>query len=563
MRTDSSLLTTLLASLSLVVMQVPPSAADQVRPAKNVIFLLSDGTGPEAWPLLRWVEGKPLAVDSILTGAIRTYGADSIITDSAPGATAYATAVKGSDKGIAVTPWHVTIDGTYSGAGYVPIATVIEGARLSGRATGVVATSSIQHATPAAFTAHWPDRGDYAEIAEQQVYQGIDVVLGGGSIYLLPKGVEGGERKDGEDLRTVIACQVPDAQCDGCGRYAYVTTATELAGVQSGRVWGAFAKDAMRYEIDRTRFAPDEPSLADMTAKALSLLSTSTKGAEKGLFLFVEGSQVDWAAHDNDPAGVVSDLGAFDDAVAVALEFAKRQPDTLVIAVADHGTGGLSIGTVEDERYSQTDDDSVTAPLRRVRTSAKGLNELLQGEASRERIKQVIAAEWGIYDLSECELDLLFAKVAIRAPTVPITTRLLSRRARLGWTTVNHTGADVFLFAYGPGRPTGLVENVAIGKHMAETMGFELENVTKRLFVDGQAAFGALGYETAVERASPANPVFVVTKGAARAEMPISKNILRLGGQLTELEGLVVLAPRTGRVYVPGQAVELVNQRLK
>lgn len=170
----------LIVMTALVVNAVPVLA--KPAKAKNVIFLLTDGTGPEAWPLARWVKGGPLAVDEILTGAIRTYGADSVITDSAPGGSAYATGYKGSDKGIAVAPWSITIEAAKADPAmkFVPLATVLEGAKLTGRATGVIATSNVQHATPAAFSSHWHDRNNYNEIGEQQVYQGIDVVLSGG-----------------------------------------------------------------------------------------------------------------------------------------------------------------------------------------------------------------------------------------------------------------------------------------------------------------------------------------------------------------------------------------------
>ena len=188
----------------LLAAAVPVTAGPSL--ARNVIFLLTDGTGPEVWPLARWVKGAPLAVDPILSGAVRTYGADSVITDSAPGATAFATGVKGSDKGIAVAPWNITIEAVKADPArqYRPLATLLEGARLTGRATGVIATSNVQHATPAAFSSHWHDRANYNEIAEQQVYQGIDVVLGGGAQYLLPKAVNGGKREDQEDLIEVI-----------------------------------------------------------------------------------------------------------------------------------------------------------------------------------------------------------------------------------------------------------------------------------------------------------------------------------------------------------------------
>ena len=206
-------------------------------------------------------------MDEILTGAIRTYGADSVITDSAPGATAYATGFKGSDKGISVGPWSVTLDAVKADPAmkYVPLATLLEGAKLTGRATGVIATSNVQHATPAAFTSHWHDRGNYLEIGEQQVYNGVDVVLSGGGQYLLPKEAKGGKREDKENLVDVI-------QSKG---YAYVTTKDAMDSIRSGRIWGAFAPDAMAYDMDRADLAKTEPALAEMTTKAIELLSTA------------------------------------------------------------------------------------------------------------------------------------------------------------------------------------------------------------------------------------------------------------------------------------------------
>jgi len=500
--------------------------------AKNVIFLLTDGTGPEAWPLARWVKGAPLVVDEILTGAIRTYGADSIITDSAPGATAYATGAKGSDKGISVGPWSITIEAVQADPAkrYIPLATILEGAKLTGRATGVIATSNVQHATPAAFTSHWHDRANYNEIAEQQTYQGLDVVLSGGAQYLLPKELKGGKRADKENLVKIIESK----------GYAYVTTGDALASIGSGKVWGAFAPDAMAYDMDRADLAKTEPSLEAMTSKAIELLATSPKGRKAGFFLFVEGSKVDWAAHANDPAGVVSDLFAFDKAVGSALAFAKK-----------------------DKNYSFTDDDSVVGPMRKVKKSAEGLDRLLQGEPVPERIKVVMASEWGISDLSEPELKAVVDLVTARKPTQPATVTMLSRRARLGWTTGGHTGADVFLFTYGPGHPTGLMENTGVAQAMANVMRVDFGQLNRRLFVDALEIFGAMGYQANLEQADAANPVLVVTKGEAKAELPVSKNLLRMGGKTTELEGLVVLADKLGKVFVPQQAIDLVKVAFK
>jgi alkaline phosphatase len=521
---------------------------------KNVIFLLSDGTANEAWPLTRWVKGERLASDDILSGAIRTYGADSIITDSAPGSTSYATGRKGTDKGIAVYPWNVTIAGVDfdPALSYVPLATVLEGARLTGRATGIVATSNVQHATPADFSAHVHDRSNYTEIGEQQVYQNIDVVLSGGEQYLLPKGVGSGVRADKENLVEVIKSK----------GYTYVTSRDQMLAASSWKIFGLFAPDAMAYDIDRAAFAPGEPSLAEMTAKAIEVLSGSAKGKEKGFFLFVEGSKVDWAAHANDPAGVVSDLIAYDNAVKAALEFAKADGNTLVISVADHTTGGLSIGVREDPKYSTTDDDFIVGPMRKAKLTGEGLGKFIEKDNSEANIRAVFADQWGITDLSADEITSI-QKPPRGEALQKVLSRMLSKRARLGWTTYGHTGGDPYLFSYGPGRISGLWENIDIGKYVAGKLGFTFPEINKRLFVEASSAFRAAGFSTAIDWSDPTNPVLLVSKGGATARLPLAKNLVLVNAKTIELEGIVVLAEKLDKVFLPSQAIDVVKTELK
>jgi alkaline phosphatase len=525
-------------------------AAKAAKAPLNVILLLTDGTGPEAWPLARWVKGEPLAVDAILTGAVRTYGADSIITDSAPGATAYATGYKGTDKGISVGAWNVTIDAARPDVAprYVPLATVLEGAKVSGRAVGLVATSNVQHATPAAFSSHWHDRSNYNELGEQQVYQGMDVVLSGGRQYLLPREMKDGKRDDKENLIEVLKAR----------GYSFVTTRDELLASRSGPVWGAFALDAMEYDIDRDELAPQQPSLAEMTDKAIELLSAGPKGRTRGFFLFVEGSKVDWAAHADDPSGLVSDLLAFDRAVKVSLDFAKKHGNTLVLVVADHGTGGVSIGTASHKDYSATDDDSLVVPLRKLKMTAEGIQKLLAGDSSEQAIRKAFAEQWGMTELAADDVKALQTAIAANKPLMGPAGAMLSKQARIGWTTPGHTGADVFLFAYGPNRPSGLWQNTGLGRLMAREMGFDFEGLNRRLFVEAEGAFAAAGLDAALDRTDPANPVLVVRKGDAKAELPLSKNLLIMNGKTIELEGIVVLAEKLGKVYLPRQGVDLV-----
>ncbi|MDX9842734.1 MAG: alkaline phosphatase [Aquabacterium sp.] len=533
---------------------VPQAEASSSPPVRNVIFMMSDGTPNEAWALTRWIKGTRLASDDILTGAVQTYGADSIITDSAPGGTAFATGHKGTDKGIAVSPWRVTIAGVNANPdqAYAPLPTVLEGARLTGRATGLVATANIQHASPASFSAHTHDRSRYADIGEQQVYQHIDVVLAGGEQYLLPMADGRGVRQDNEDLVKVLRDK----------GYDYVRTRAQMRAATGAKLFGMFAADDMVYDLDRARFEPDQPSLAEMTRKAIEVLSRSEKGQRHGFFLFVEGSKVDWAAHANDPSGVLSDLSAYDEAVKVALDFARADGQTLVISTSDHGNGGLTIGRREAAKYATTDDDSLVAPLRRAQLTGEGLARLMAQDKSEAHIRDVLARHWGIEDLSAQEVQGI--------QTAPpqswlqyVLGPMLSSRAGVGWTTNGHTGGDPFLYSFGPGRVSGLWENTGLAHHMARVMGFELKALQERLFVEAVPALSALGLQVELDRTQAANPLLRVrNRQGDEVRLPIHKNELLLADRTHELEGIVVLAEQTGKVYVPRQAITLIRASL-
>lgn len=173
---------------------------------KNVIVMVPDGCGSSQITMVRWYKNESLALDEMLCGSVRTYCANSIITDSAPAASAFATGYKTDDAFISVLPDSTTIPGVpviSEDLYFKPVATVLEGAKLEGKAVGLVVTSIVQHATPAAYSAHLEDRRNYNELAEQQVYLGMDVVFGGGRNYLLPI-AEGGLRTDGENLINVL-----------------------------------------------------------------------------------------------------------------------------------------------------------------------------------------------------------------------------------------------------------------------------------------------------------------------------------------------------------------------
>ncbi|MBZ4654366.1 MAG: alkaline phosphatase [Peptococcaceae bacterium] len=504
---------------------------------KNVIFLVSDGMGATHTTLARWYKGAPLAAEEIVTGGVRTFSAESAITDSAPAATAFAAGYKSNTKYISVLPKTVTTPGVEPVQNqdiFKPVATILEGAKLAGKSTGLVATSNIQHATPAAFSAHHVNRNNYNELAEQQVYQQMDVVLGGGSQYLFPKEL-GGKREDKDNLYLKLREM----------GYDYVTSRSDLLASQNNKIWGMFASDAMSYNMDKESH---EPSLAEMTQKAIEVLSKNNKG----FFLFVEASKVDWASHANDPVGVISDVLAWDEAVKVALDFAKKDGKTLVITFSDHGNGGMSIGNkASDKNYDTLKVSSIIDPLKKAKLTGEGLEKKLN--ADRSNIKEVMAEYFGITDLTEEEIKTI--KEARPGSLNYAAGPIISSRSYIGWTTNGHTGEDLFLYAYGPQKPTGMIDNTDVARIIAKAMKFDLDELNKKLFLNAREAFASVGATVSLDKSDEKNPVLVVTKGQAKAELPVSTNMFKMNGQTIYMKSLTILSE--GTTYVPQEAIDL------
>ena len=417
-------------------------------PVKNLIVLIMDGCSDEQLTLARWYKGGPLALDAIRTGAVKSFIADSVIADSAPAASAYATGVRTSGKIISLGPKSKTIPGVPIPSPDLvlkPCATVLEGARLLGKATGIVVTCRLSHATPAAYLAHVPNREMEQDITEQAVYQNLDVVFGGGRKLLLP-GTAGGARQDQEDLTAVLRAR----------QYLLVDNVAGLKKLEKPKVYGLFAASHLEPEIDRLDSAPDQPSLVEMTKKAIDLLAAN----QAGFFLMVEGSQIDWACHANDPAHLLSDLLMYDRAVQVALDFAKKDGQTLVLALPDHNTGGMSIGNRRsDNYYARLQPEALIAPLKKMQLSAAALWRRLGEDKTPTKIQEAVKKYWGV-DLSpeDAQQILEIAKPHGKEGHYALGEVICPKYTDIGWTTHGHTGGDIPLFAYGPDRPIGLLD---------------------------------------------------------------------------------------------------------
>lgn len=507
---------------------------------KNIIMMIPDGQSVDDTTLARWYKGgEPLAVDEMAAGLVRTYSSDAPIADSAPSGTAYATGFKSHTGFVGVLPDVNTMPGMEplpQADKRKPVASILEAAQTLGKSTGLIATSEIMHATPADFSSHDPSRKNYDNLSEQEVYQDIDVVLGSGEYYLKPEG-----RKDGENLVDAIKDM----------GYDYITTPEEMKNTSSSKIWGMFAPKDLSYEMDRDE--SEQPSLAEMTQKAIDVLSKN----EKGFFLLVEGSKVDWASHANDPIGVISDTLAYDDAVKAALDFAKKDGSTVVISVTDHGNGGMTIGNkATDKDYDKRTLDEFIAPLKKATRTGEGVEKLFNEDMSN--IAYVMEQYYGISDLTEEEIE----EIKNTEPgTMNYTVGpMISKRANIGWTTNGHTGEDIPLYVYAPAgckRLSGVVENTAIADYMAELFGISLSDVTSKLFVPVRAAAEAKGAEVEWNKDDENNPFAIITKDGNEIIIPVNKNIAYVNGDEVKLDGVTVF--NGINMYVPQSAIDIIK----
>jgi len=298
-----------------ILLALAPAAAGAAGPEacerRSLLLFIGDGMGLahiNAARLAAGGAGGRLAMERLpVVGLVRTHAHGALVTDSAAAATAMATGAKTRNGRIGVD------------AQGRRLASLMELAQAAGLATGVIATSSVTHATPAAFAAHIDDRDREAEIARQLVASELDVVLGGGRALFRPRG-----RRDDRDLLAAAR----RAGFEVLGSRGEL----EQAAGGGGRLLGLFADEALSG-------AAGEPVLAAMTGAALAHVGSR----RAGFVLMVEGSQIDWGGHANDAAMVVEELLAFDAAVAVGAAFARRRGCTLMLVTADHETGGLAV----------------------------------------------------------------------------------------------------------------------------------------------------------------------------------------------------------------------------
>ncbi|MFE2326700.1 alkaline phosphatase [Streptomyces sp. NPDC059385] len=459
-----------LAAGTAVAANSAPQHEESGREIRNVIYLLGDGMGRTHVTAGRdrfyGASGKLNMERLPYTGAVATYavekGSDqpSLVTDSASSATAWSSGVKTYNAAIGVDAYENKV------------ATLMEQAHKAGFATGDVSTAEITDATPAAQVSHallrgcqgpvysdaacLPKKADgsyeaqpadktlVTPIAEQIARNGTaDVILGGGLARFEPDDQKALQDQGYQVLGSFGDPALP-AQTAASQK---VATKTDLDQVKRGKVVGLFNRGNLTVENAKAKLPADapqkqEPTLAELTSKSISLLQGRSK---KGFLLQVEGALIDKRSHANDAAQTLDEIKAFDDAVKAATDFAKKDGHTLVIVTADHECAGFNI----IEKGSYTNAEAVAPPANvDAGNPANNSGPSRAASGAKDPVRSS-----GIVNGSGSGDAKNFGPATFRTPNDPAEVKDGSPEASL-WLTYlsgNHTGADVPIFAYGPG----------------------------------------------------------------------------------------------------------------
>lgn len=457
----------------------------QAQQARYVFFFIGDGMGlahvaaAEAYLDATGTDKNETGLtftDFPVIGMSTTHSDNRFITGSAAAGTALATGHK-------TTIGTISMDASKS----KPLKTIAEQARDDGFKVGIISSVSIDHATPAAFYAHQPERGMYYEIALNLTDSDFDFFGGGGFKYPL-----------GDDNVSVY---------DIAREKGYTISQTRKSfnklkkGDEKVIATGSVleASGALRYAIDQDK--RDIP-LEDFVEKAIELLEN-----DKGFFVMCEEGKIDWAAHENDGRTVLENVVSLSKSVDEALEFYKKHPDeTLIIVTADHETGGLSMG------HSTSKYDTEYAYLAAQEVSSQTFTAIADSLFADERNQnlgyamQLVEDYFGLggksgLELSDYEQGLLEEAYWVSSsnkdmnneeanvkyggyyPLAVTATRILNNKSGLAFSTWSHTGIPVPVFAIGVGAEAfdGYYDNTDIPKKIAKAMGISLENHQSKL----------------------------------------------------------------------------------
>jgi alkaline phosphatase len=519
-------------------------AGEKPAPVKNVILMIPDGTSVGVVSAARWYklyngQGATLNMDPYLCGSVKTFCSNAPIGDSAPTMSCYMTGIPQRAKNISVypvpDPQNDLLYPLDERKAYQPQATLLEAARiLLHKATGLVFTCEFPHATPAACASHCPSRSKYDYIAHQMAHNQLNVLFGGGNNHITEN-----IQARLKNTRTSLIRKDLDAF---------------RKDTLSDNLWALFSDDILPYDLDR-----DEtlyPSLEEMTRKAIGILS----GNENGFFLMVEGSLVDYAAHSNDAVACMTEFLAFDRAVGAALDFARKDGNTAVVVLPDHGNSGFSIGRRGFSGYSNMTLDDLFGNISKMKKTCFGLAGILQ-KTPQENIRQVFKQHTDIEisdeeyaslmaTLNKTEADYMEAGNTLNLSNSIVN--IVNGRNCFGFTSGSHTGEEVFLAAYHPKRdiPAGVRSNVELHQYLYDIMGLPMPMaaLTDSLFARHTEVFAGLDCE--IRDAAPF-PVLTVKKGNKTMEIPAFESVAYLNKKPVDLKSVAIYIDKNRTFYLP------------
>lgn len=351
MKNSSILFSFILFSISLQ----PLSA--QKNP-KNVIFLIGDGMGLAQIYAGMVANGNSLQLERCTySGFSKTYSSNNFTTDSGAGGTALACGVKTKNGMIGMSPDSVSVS------------SILELSEKNKLSTGIVVACSVTHATPASFIAHQVNRDMNEEIATDYLKTDIDVFIGGGRKYFE-------DRTDGRNLTNELKSK----------NYQIAYNLNDVKAVKSGKLAGLLYEDQNPGMPERGNMLPDA------TSTAIDILSNN----KKGFFLMVEGSQIDWAGHDNNSVQMIKEVLDFDQTIGQVLDFAKKDGNTLVIITADHETGGMTIlnGKFSSDKmnalFSTKNHSGVPVPVFAYGPGAENFSGFMENISFKDKLQKLL-----------------------------------------------------------------------------------------------------------------------------------------------------------------------------
>ncbi len=407
------------------------------KKAKNIIFLVSDGMSTGTLNMadlfLDRITGKgsywmQLYKESRVSRALMdTASLNSIVTDSSAGSSSWGGGFRVNNGSLNVGP---------NGEKYLPI---LQKFKKAGKMVGCVTTVPITHATPAGFCVNSESRSSQAEIAEEYLAIGFDVMMGGGEQYF-----SADKRKDKTDLYAAYKSK---------GWQVARTRREMMAASDDKPILGVFGDDALPYYIDRANdpeLLSSTPSLAEMTQKAIDRM----KKNPKGFVMQVESGKVDWAAHANDIAALIHDQIEFDEAIKVAMDFAEKDKETLVIITTDHGNANPGI------IYGKNANSNFDSLAKYKKTNEWILNQI-QPNATVSQVQELVMFANGAFISEEDSKTILsyynglqkedgglynYRKLPFKA-----FAEIQQKTNSVGWISMDHSADYVELAMYGPG----------------------------------------------------------------------------------------------------------------